>query len=409
MEIMTQEDLIPFLKRTELFVDFSQDELKEVLPFIRMNVFSKDDWIFREKDPSRELFILKTGKAAILKEEKESEQFQRLKTLQRGDYFGEMAHLENEMRSASAQSLEQSEILSIDLDRLKKSNLEKIYFKVIAALAKKVSHHLREADDSLIESLRQKIAIMRSHAQISKTLLFIFVLMAIWFNVAKLVDTFYTRKDLIDPIFTSGLLLLFVIPCAYVVKSSTYPLKFYGLTWERWFHYSIDACLYSIPIILVITLLKWVLISRVAEFQGIPFFSWQHLVENYRSILIFGGAYILLIPAQEFIVRGILQSCFRNFFHGTSRIFLAILSSNLIFQMLHTVKGFWLAFFSFFLGLFWGAIFEQQRSLVGVCVSHALIGFVILFVLDFQTVMQIADSMQATQVVKTITSLWHNF
>ncbi|PIS03342.1 MAG: hypothetical protein COT85_00660 [Chlamydiae bacterium CG10_big_fil_rev_8_21_14_0_10_42_34] len=402
---MDNEELILFLKKTELFSDLSTEEVKRIIPYIKVIKFSLSDWIFKEGDQSRELYIIKEGSAKILKEEKESKQFQELGTLHIGDYFGEMAHLENEIRSAAVQPQEPTEVLALDLDRLKKEPTEeKTYLKVLALLAKKVSQHLRKADTSIIESLREKINMLDLHEQTSKMLLAVFIIMSIWFNVAKIIDIFYTRKDLADPIFTSAMLFLFVIPCAYIVKISKYPLSFYGLTTNHWARYALEGVICSTPILVLGLFAKLILIKNIPEFKDLSLIPVQTIIDNYRSILIFGAAYILLVPAQEFIVRGVLQSCFKNFFQGRNRVFLAILSSNLVFQMLHTVKGFWLAIISFFLGLFWGALFEKQKSLVGVCVSHALIGATLFFILDYQAILEIVNSMEEIKFIKRISA-----
>jgi membrane protease YdiL (CAAX protease family) len=194
----------------------------------------------------------------------------------------------------------------------------------------------------------------------------------------------------IDHVFTFFVMILFAVSAIFIIKVSGYPLSFYGLTLQKWFRHSIEGLLYSIPILFLGLVLKWVLIREVEIFKDIPFFSISQLQVNYKSIIIFGGFYTLTAPFQELVARGFLQSCLHNFFRGPNRIFLAILTSNLLFQMLHTAIGFWLAIVSFVLGIFWGILFEKQKSLVGVSVSHAFIGTTMFFIFDFNTLFQLA-------------------
>ncbi len=389
---MSLENLIPFLRENKLFSQFSVDELKKILPFIKTLTFQKGTWIFQEGDIGRELFIIKTGFAEVLKEEKEFGQYQELGILQAGDYFGEMAHIESEKRSASVRATETTEIIAIDLDAFEKDRtLLNLYSKLMLQIGKKVSQHLRKTGDRLIVSLQEKMRLLQSFNQISKTIVHMFIIAAIWFNIAKLIEIFPSQKAYIDPIFTLILVIFFAASVTYIIKSSGYPLSFYGLTFYKWFRYSVEGVIYSLPFIIFLFVLKWVLIHQFDLFKGIPLIPISELKENYKSHIIIAAIYIATTPIQELIARGFLQSCFKNFFQGPNRGFMAILTSNLMFQMMHTIKGFWLAIVSFAFGIYWGILFDQQKSLFGVTVSHAIIGVTALSILDFGTLFKLAS------------------
>lgn len=385
---MNPEELIPFLKKCELTQNLSEAEMKELVPFIVEKPVEKGQLIFKEGDESRELYIVKSGQLEVFKHIEEYEEYQGFDNLKEGAFFGEMAHLEDEKRSASVKTIENSELLVINLDNLQKDESKQfLYSKILAQLGKKVSQNLRKTDKTVIESLKEKLKFMQAHNQISKTLIHLVVLITIWFNLSVIVKLFPTYRQALDLIFTSSLLILFALSMLYVIRSSGYPLSFYGLTWNRWFANAIEAILYSIPIMAFFIGLKWILVENVEMFKGIHIFS---SLEHLKSSFVLAILYIVLSPVQELIARGGIQSTFRNFFQGPNRVFYAILVSNLLFQMLHTVKDFWLALASLFLGFLWGFLFEKQKSLVGVSVSHALIGTWAFFILDYDTLFQIA-------------------
>ena len=54
-------------------------------------------------------------------------------------------------------------------------------------------------------------------------------------------------------------------------------------------------------------------------------------------------------------------------------------------QVAHTYISLEFAIATFIPGISWGWLFQKQRSLVGVSVSHALIGLWIVFILNFRT------------------------
>ncbi len=390
---MAQQDLFDFLRHNQFTKDLSEEEIKSLLPFIDTEIYKEGDFVFKEGEDGRDLYLVKSGKLEVAKEVEELGGFEQLSTIEAGEFFGEMAHLENEKRSASVRALENVEILSFHLDALQRDPSKKIlYSKIIAKLAKKVSQHLRKTDQNLIDSLKERLKILRSHAQISQTLIHIVVLMAVWFNVLLIVQQFPTPyRTTLDPIFTSALLMLFAFSSVIVIKSSGYPLELYGITIKRWLAVSIEATIYSLPIMLFFLLLKWVLVTNVTLFKGLPIFS---SMASLKPIMILVIIYIILSPVQELIVRGCIQSCFRNFFQGPNRVFYAILVSNLLFQIFHTVKEFWLAVASLFLGFFWGYLFEKQKSIIGVSISHALIGTWTLFILGYDVLLELVKGTQ---------------
>lgn len=64
----------------------------------------------------------------------------------------------------------------------------------------------------------------------------------------------------------------------------------------------------------------------------------------------------------------------------------AIVIANLLFASAHAYIGFWFCVFAFLPGLFWGWLFARQRSLVGVTVSHILVGLWAIFALGIHAV-----------------------
>ncbi len=387
---MKRIDIIPFLQKNELTQNLSLEEIEALLPFVEIDEFDEGEMVFHEGDDSRDLYLVIKGTLTILK--KMDDHFQQFGTIAEGQFFGEMAHLENEKRSASIKALESVQVLSIHLDKLQQAENQKtIYAKIVTQLAKKVSGNLRRTDQTLIDSLKEKLQIMQTHNQVSKTLIHIIVLMAFWFNLAEFATLFPTYRKTLDIVFTSTLLVLFATSAIYVIRSSGYPLSFYGLTVKGWFQNTIEAILYSIPFMVLIIILKWVLIHNVKLFEGVGLFG---TLEKFKVTWPIIVIYTLLTPVQEVVARGCIQSSFRNFFQGPNRVFMAVLVSNLLFQVVHTTKDFWLALASLIFGFFWGFLFESQKSIVGVTVSHAIIGTWAFFIVDFNTLFDLARAAQ---------------
>src|SRR5207245_4677662 len=71
--------------------------------------FRKGHVLFREGEPGREMFVVQSGKVNITKTVRETEKI--LATLGAGEFFGEMAILNNKPRSAGATMAEDGKLL----------------------------------------------------------------------------------------------------------------------------------------------------------------------------------------------------------------------------------------------------------------------------------------------------------
>ena len=75
-------------------------------------IYSNGDYIFREGDVRNYLCIIQSGKVKITKKTDRGELT--LRTLEKGDIFGEMALFEKITRSASARASGEARIVIID-------------------------------------------------------------------------------------------------------------------------------------------------------------------------------------------------------------------------------------------------------------------------------------------------------
>ena len=74
--------------------------------------FKQGEFIFREGNAGKDMYIIRNGRVRICKQI--NDQTVQLSTLERNDFFGEMALLTGEGRSADAVAEEDTEVLEID-------------------------------------------------------------------------------------------------------------------------------------------------------------------------------------------------------------------------------------------------------------------------------------------------------
>jgi len=101
--------------------------------------------LFQEGDRGEEMYIIQSGKVKISKRIRGVEKT--LATLEKGEFFGEMAILNDKPRSATAETLEECEMLVIDrktFDALIRGNVE-----IAVRFIKRLADRLRETNDQM--------------------------------------------------------------------------------------------------------------------------------------------------------------------------------------------------------------------------------------------------------------------
>lgn len=114
-------------------------------------VFPPGTVLFRDGERGKEMYVIQSGKVKITKEVRGEEQT--LAVLGDGEFFGEMAILNNKPRSASAVVVDESKMLVIDpktFEAMIRGNTE-----IAVRMIKKLAQRLQEADHQ-IESLMMK-------------------------------------------------------------------------------------------------------------------------------------------------------------------------------------------------------------------------------------------------------------
>lgn len=105
--MMQMMERIFFLKSVPLFSGLSGEELKPVAEMFSEVSFKKNTVLFRENDASDNFYLIMDGRVKVVKGEIE------IAILEKGDYFGEMALLDHEPRSATIIVVEDSDFLQL--------------------------------------------------------------------------------------------------------------------------------------------------------------------------------------------------------------------------------------------------------------------------------------------------------
>jgi CRP-like cAMP-binding protein len=113
--------------------------------------------LFREQEEGREMFVLQSGKVRLTRRIRGAEKF--LADLGPGEFFGEMAILNNKPRSATATVVEEAQLLVIDpktFEAMIKTNTE-IAVRMIKKLAKRLDDANEQIETLLLRDANSRV------------------------------------------------------------------------------------------------------------------------------------------------------------------------------------------------------------------------------------------------------------
>jgi CRP-like cAMP-binding protein len=148
-----QNSIIEKLKSISFFSDMSDYDLQQIAEITEEKTYAKGDAIIEERTSAERFFIIYRGKIEITKLFEDGEQFV-LAVHSDGDFFGEMALLDEGPRSASARAVEPTTVLEIT-----RPNFETLLYKapvVAYHIIRELSSRLRETGALLVSLLRRR-------------------------------------------------------------------------------------------------------------------------------------------------------------------------------------------------------------------------------------------------------------
>ena len=141
---MSPGDPVELLSRVSLFSELSREELERISRVAIPRSFPAGVRVFHEGDQSDACYLVRSGDLRVTREHSDGRAIA-LATLGPGDIFGELAMLDGQARSASVETLSDSELLALpaaDFRRLLGQHSQ-ISVKLIAALTRR----LRETNE----------------------------------------------------------------------------------------------------------------------------------------------------------------------------------------------------------------------------------------------------------------------
>lgn len=144
---------VRFLKSAKQFRELTEDEIKKIVSIGKEENFVEEQSIFHEAMIANAFYIILSGSIRIVKKIKGGED-EVLALIREGEFFGEMALLDDYNRSATAISHRDSTLLVIPKDKFRELLFsdKDLSNKLLWIFVKTLSLRLREADERMSDS-----------------------------------------------------------------------------------------------------------------------------------------------------------------------------------------------------------------------------------------------------------------
>ena len=361
-----------------LFANLSPQQRREVEGLLKPLHVRAGETVVHRGEPGDALYLVASGEVEILSED---DGF-RLTTLHAGQDFGSVALLSGAPRSASVRAVTDADlgVLSIaDLRALSNEATDSAYVVLLKNLLIAQGDDLRRSSDNLVQSLRQQVADMRTRLAMGSFIGFVIFIMCIYgFFLRDTVIMAGSHGGQSTPISTL-ILVCYMLTLYVLIRRSGLPMRTYGLTTLGWQRSVGESLLWSVAFLALCLLVKAICIRSIPAWHGQLLFQPRDLHDS--QTLVYVGLYLLFAPAQEFLARGVLQSSFQEFLDGRWVTTRAILYSTLMFSATHLHLSMELALVVLIPSVFWGVLYARHRTLIGVSLSHILIGGSMFFLI----------------------------
>jgi CRP-like cAMP-binding protein len=186
---------IKHIDKIELFNHLTDEELKELLPYLTASSFKKKDAIFSEGGVPEWFYIVSRGKVKITKLSNEGKEII-LEIISPYDIFGGVAVLRNFPYPANAYAMEETEVIKISRKNLLR--LVDRFPNLMHAIALQLGDRMKSSHDSL-----KNIALERVEARIAALLLKLSNKVGVVTKEGLLIDMRLTKQDVADMVGTT--------------------------------------------------------------------------------------------------------------------------------------------------------------------------------------------------------------
>lgn len=153
-----EREITQFLKQVHLLENLSLTHIRALSETLHDRSYEQNEYVFETGQPGAALFIIQSGEIAIEGVD-ETGAPQTIVTLKEGNFFGELALLDQSPRSASARAVTRTQLLALyrnDLNKMIETNPQ-VASLIFRSLATVVGERLK-ATNKILENAHEQAA-----------------------------------------------------------------------------------------------------------------------------------------------------------------------------------------------------------------------------------------------------------
>ena len=361
---MNQNEIKKFIKKLFLFNCLTEKEIHFLASHILVKEVASQEVVFHENDSCNALYIIVSGTASCLKWNVDHSQQILIKTLERGDVFGDMSFLDASPRFATIQADGTCTILMLKRDPFHSKDpfIINLYSHIQANIAHINLPRLRSISSSFVLSLTKQLQQSELSNQFGRAFIYIILV----FGLGGLFDKFGSSAgiNISSPLYVWSYLITILLPTISIAYIFKFQLKDVGIGLHNWKKALLDGIVLSFLITLVYFLFRKPLQSFLVH-TGVS--------RGPKPFILIWSLYPIHSYLQELMARGILQTMLQKFYQDPKGL-KSIFTTSLVFAMFHTHYGFTMTLITFCFSFLFGFTYIRSYNLIGVSLIHAAIG-----------------------------------
>jgi CRP-like cAMP-binding protein len=391
---------IEVARQSKIFQKIEEKDIRDFLRNSETRTYEDGSDIVTEGATGSTFFLILEGRAEVYKQDQETGDEYLFTVLQPGDEFGELSLVIRQDRSATVRASGDVVVLELSTEILGTQPLIKrmaTQYTLIRNITRSLAQKLVDTDDLALESIRSELALAKVQSAMAEFIMFIIAVMTLFSFATAIVSSSsdVAVADVFSNVATGASVIAFMI----FIYRSPFSFKEFGITMpDNLLRMVLSSLVWSAGLIVVSIVGKWLAIQLIPQFADFPliFIPGQEYPELEYTI---GGltltlvvGYIILALVQEIMARGVMQGVLTEFFKTwKNKHLLAILLSNGLFAASHLHISLTFVVVTFFTGCLWGVQYIYQKSIVGVWISHTIVGLFGLRILGLVAMMRILE------------------
>jgi len=393
-------NIIRALKAQPLFLGLTDKQLTILTKYIQFVTLTPEEMEIHKKINGADLYLILSGRLEASQHSDQNDSLEKLSEYSTNEILNllSLTDAHHAVHSIMIGKIyEPTTVLVIDMGSFRKN---RHYASIHSVLLKNTAYYfyerLKHAEQVLFHT--SSIATQSIDKQLEEAKIrVVFGLFVVRMFIILCIYTLSLRGLAIvetgfgDPTIVSSTMLFIVSFFVYHVMIKTHlPLSEFGISTINWRRSVVEGVVFALLLFCTMLVIKLTLITYVSKFQHISLFDFNTGIDNTFHVVSWKKtfimlAYILFSPIQEFLVRGGLQGSLYCFLTGTKqkRIWVSIIVSNLIFITFHSHISVLFGLTALIPGIVWGWLYSRHKTLIGVSISHILVGISVIFLLGF--------------------------